>query len=568
MHIIPDLINKHFPFKEFREQQFETLERIINSLSNENNHFILESPTGVGKSCIGYTAANALLEVIEEDESFGPEVLICTSTKQLQTQYVESFKNHKDVSHIWSAMNYKCELYYEKEGTEDKVYYGHPLCQKKKCSKRSNCEYLKQKEKFLKSKIGITNYHYFFNFKKLNPQILVADEAHNIEKILCDEASVLLSERQLISLSNNILRHSDSVKIIGIKKFINQIKTLSVKDNININNDIVPYVKDFIEHFKPILKSIIKEIKSKEKKIKSKDKKKVEKLSRLSKVQSSLERLLIKYLKFLKSEVEWVISERNNEKENHRVFIKPIEIYEYFYEHIGNRTNKSIFMSATICGFEQFANQLSLKNYDYLETKSIIPAENRKVYFCHDVGSINYQNKNDILPKFIKMIDRIIAYQHKKEKKIHGLIHSVSYDNAKYIKKHSKYSDHIIVPTREDLLKLNETIIKSTESRIIVSPSILEGIDLIDDLSRFQIFIKVPFNFLGDEWVKTKMNRNQKWYSREAIIKIVQGSGRSIRSEHDWAETFILDSNFSRLLSKDNELFPGWFKESIKVVHS
>jgi Rad3-related DNA helicase len=61
------------------------------------------------------------------------------------------------------------------------------------------------------------------------------------------------------------------------------------------------------------------------------------------------------------------------------------------------------------------------------------------------------------------------------------------------------------------------------------------------------------------------MHKNNKWYARDAIVKIIQGSGRSIRSENDWAETFVLDSNFVRLLNKDKELFPKWFLEGIQI---
>lgn len=567
---VSDLIKKNFPFEEFRDQQYEVLEKIVNSLSKDTDYFILESPTGVGKSCIGYTSARTLLDTLdieEDEENGGPEVLICTKTRQLQLQYVESFKDEDDVSYIWSARNYECSLFPELEGTDEKVYYAHPLCPKKKCPVRSQCKYLEQKDEFVNSQIGITNYHYFMNFKKLRPTVLICDEAHNIEKLLCDEASIIMSERQLISFSNNILRNSEKVRSIDIKKFLDKIKDLVNKKEINIKDDIVPYANDFIAHFKPIFTKVKNELDSKTKNVNSHDKKGMEKLGKLAKLQNSIENAIDKYESFIKSEVDWVISNVNKERENNKINIKPLEISEFFYDHIGGRIQKGIFMSATICGFKEFSKQLDLDNYDYVETDSIIPVENRTVYYCKNIGSINYKNKLQILPQFIKVIDRIIKYQYKKEDKIHGVIHTVSYDNANYIKKNSEYSDNIIIPNRNDLLELNDTIYKSKESKIIVSPSILEGIDLIDDLSRFQIFIKVPFNFLGDKWVKTKMNMNKKWYSREAIIKIVQGSGRSIRSEEDWAETFILDSNFGRLINQDNELFPSWFKESINTVN-
>jgi len=565
-----ELIRKYFPFDEFRNQQYEVIQNIVDSLNEYSNYFILESPTGIGKSCIGYTAAKVIIDNLPKQKrnstEDGPEILICTNTRQLQTQYVESFKDQKDVSFIWSAKNYLCSLHPELENTDKKVYYNHPLCPKKDCPNFKSCEYLNQKNKFMSAKVGITNYHYFFNLVSLSPNVLICDEAHNIERILCDEASILLSERQLVSFSNNILRNSKKVKKINISKFLNLIKEIVNEDEISIERDILPYAEEFIKHFQPILNKVNQELNQLDSK-EEKTKKDTEQLFSLSTLSNSIERAIKKYKKFINSNVDWVISNITKEKTNNKIFIKPLEISEYFDDFISKRIDKGIFMSATICGFEQFAKQLSLDDYNCLETQSFIPVKNRIVYLCKNIGSMNYKNKFTILPKYIEIIDRILKYQYKKTKKIHGIIHSVSYDNANYIKKNSSFSDNMIVPNRQDLMELNSTITKSQESKIIVSPSILEGIDLIDDLSRFQIFIKVPFSFLGDQWVKTKMNQNRKWYSREAIIKIVQGSGRSIRSEEDWAETFILDSNFGRLLNEDVELFPIWYKDSIKSVN-
>ena len=78
-------------------------------------------------------------------------------------------------------------------------------------------------------------------------------------------------------------------------------------------------------------------------------------------------------------------------------------------------------------------------------------------------------------------------------------------------------------------------ILSEAEDIILVSPRITEGVDLHDDLSRFQFFPKVPYPYLGDAWIKGKLERDPDWYSRETIIKLVQGAGRSIRSEDDWA---------------------------------
>ena len=123
----------------------------------------------------------------------------------------------------------------------------------------------------------------------------------------------------------------------------------------------------------------------------------------------------------------------------------------------------------------------------------------------------------------------------------------------------------MIVPENRDLLDIDK-FMKNNTNKIIVSPSILEGIDLKNDFSRFQIFIKVPFASLGDNWVKKRMESDSNWYARDTILKIVQGAGRSIRSKDDWAHTFILDSNINRLFRDHQYMFPKWFLEAVNFI--
>jgi len=127
----------------------------------------------------------------------------------------------------------------------------------------------------------------------------------------------------------------------------------------------------------------------------------------------------------------------------------------------------------------------------------------------------------------------------------------------------SKYASIMYVPERGSNLDIKK-IMESKSNTILVSPSIIEGMDLKDDLSRFQIFLKVPFAYLGDPWIKCRMELNRNWYSREAVVKIIQGYGRSIRSKDDYAFTFMLDNNFVNLMDRNVELFPKWFKEAVK----
>ena len=91
------------------------------------------------------------------------------------------------------------------------------------------------------------------------------------------------------------------------------------------------------------------------------------------------------------------------------------------------------------------------------------------------------------------------------------------------------------------------------------------GISLDDDLSRFQILLKVPYPNISSNKIKARQKSNKKWYDWQTCVDIIQAYGRIIRSECDYGDTFILDSCFSDILKKTN-YFPRWFTDAIKIL--
>jgi ATP-dependent DNA helicase DinG len=91
------------------------------------------------------------------------------------------------------------------------------------------------------------------------------------------------------------------------------------------------------------------------------------------------------------------------------------------------------------------------------------------------------------------------------------------------------------------------------------------GLDLKDDLSRFQIIIKVPYPYLGDRWIDAKRKLSRQWYIWQTGLRLIQGYGRSVRSKQDWAKTYVLDSAFAPFVRKNGNIFPDWFTQAIQA---
>ena len=116
---------------------------------------------------------------------------------------------------------------------------------------------------------------------------------------------------------------------------------------------------------------------------------------------------------------------------------------------------------------------------------------------------------------------------------------------------------------RDDIITKH---IDSAEPTVLISPSLHLGLDLKDDLSRFAIIVKMPYANLGDRWINARYNspNGKKWYSWLSALHLVQAYGRSVRSETDWAHTYVLDSEFRRFVNMNRIILPGWFLEGIQ----
>ena len=100
---------------------------------------------------------------------------------------------------------------------------------------------------------------------------------------------------------------------------------------------------------------------------------------------------------------------------------------------------------------------------------------------------------------------------------------------------------------------------------MLLSPSMTEGLDLRDNLSRFQIVAKMPYASLADPYVKTRMSLDPDWYRLQTALTLVQALGRSIRSKDDYATSYIIDGDFAFFMRQADSILPDWWKDSVEA---
>jgi ATP-dependent DNA helicase DinG len=223
-------------------------------------------------------------------------------------------------------------------------------------------------------------------------------------------------------------------------------------------------------------------------------------------------------------------------------------------------------MSAIILNHNVYCKSVGLNPTDvkFIRVSSDFPIENRPIYPLN-TAYLNYDNlqRQEIRSNIVKAVDKIMNL-HQNDK---GIIHTTSYKQLNFIKQNVSYQNAQRLVETNSLIERDEVIGRHTATKseftVLISPSLYTGLDLKDDLSRFQIIVKVPFPDLNDRWIYAKTKKDKQWYYWQTALRLVLSYGRSVRSKEDWAKTYVLDSLFSDFLGKNRSMFPDWFTSAI-----
>lgn len=263
---------------------------------------------------------------------------------------------------------------------------------------------------------------------------------------------------------------------------------------------------------------------------------------------------------------EWIIYTSEAEDKTISLNIKPLHaanIFHQYVEHYG--IQHVIFMSATILSAKLFCEELGIKQNEVgiIHADSTFDPKKSPIYY-YPIGEMSYKNfintnlKNILINNLTRVIIQILhLYPNQK-----GIIHTGNYNIASIIITNINNNRLLMRKLHESNEQLLQRHAKSTNS-VLVSPSLNTGADLKDDLSRFQIIVKLPFISLGDKAVKYRASQDSDWYVCDMLKTLIQACGRSTRSSDDYSITYILDASFYQWVSKYNRWLPQSFLNRI-----
>jgi len=179
------------------------------------------------------------------------------------------------------------------------------------------------------------------------------------------------------------------------------------------------------------------------------------------------------------------------------------------------------------------------------------------------VADMSYRTFKDELPALLAEIQRLVD-KHPNQK---GIIHTVSYrlnkavmglNNPRFIT-HDRYN-------KDDILRQ----FMESENKVFVSPSSTRGVNLPDDLCRFIIIAKAPFQSLGDKLVSSRVHGTggfgKFWYRAMCAQDIMQASGRGVRHKDDHCVTYVIDKQAENIIVNNQRLFPKYWMQAVDYL--
>jgi ATP-dependent DNA helicase DinG len=246
-----------------------------------------------------------------------------------------------------------------------------------------------------------------------------------------------------------------------------------------------------------------------------------------------------------------------------KLVFRPLCAAKYARDFLFSRADMIVIMSATILDFKVFCRTLELTADDCecLAVRSDIPIKNRPIFY-RPLGSMNFRNKGATLPKIAEALDKLLCARPDRK----GIIHTNSYEMNRILTRALTAAGHgerIITHEPGGAEGAIERHSTSPGPTVLCSPAMTEGVDLRDDLSRFQVVLKVPYPNPKNPYVAARMGRDDGWYAWQTAMRLIQATGRSVRSPSDFAETYIVDSDFGEFRRRNRHLLPGWWLDAV-----
>jgi ATP-dependent DNA helicase DinG len=537
-----------FPEATPRPLQTEIL-NFLTIYYDEADAFFIEAPPGVGKSAIAVALARwhaartrAKPDYLRLNEC---RAYITTTTVNLEDQYMRSYRSG-GLKQLHSASHFTCTRR-NKERHLLTCEEGRVISKttKQACPGGAPCPYVVAKTEFAEAPYGILNAAYLLTEANYVGQLgrrglLIADEGHTLSEAICNFLDFRLTPKAIQALD------------LDFPYIVEDGREMDV---------FLAWLK---EEYKPRLSERIKmlqdEIETRSGERAEEDPTLLTYLREHQKATGEEGRLSI-MLEHVNAE-KWVL-EREDGKRGESISLTPISSRGFARPILGKIADKLVLLSATLIDFDYHREELEIDPFrlGVFSAPSPFPLNHRPIYAVPRVR-LDHRNLDASAREAAEVIHPILE-RHANQR---GIIFTSSYAQALAVQREvnlllgeNRLTTHEGANGKALLLREHG----KRSNSVIVSPSMHEGVDLKGELSAFQIVTKLPFPSLGSKVVKRRREVIPTWYNYTTALKLIQASGRSIRTEKDEAATYILDANFNWFYPANRHLFPEYWQQAV-----
>jgi ATP-dependent DNA helicase DinG len=571
------------PDLELRNIQAVVINKVKEAIAAGKTDIFISAPTGTGKGIIALEVARRLLD----KENWDSYVL--TSEKSLQAQYeedTEKYDIHSDAKSICGIDTYKCHVNNEKFslGVCRMMGKGNSEALKMPCA--STCEYLQRWSAAKEASRTIMNYSYWMiqmNYVlakmegyapfQIRP-LVVCDEAHKLPDIIEDHFACSIDLkfieriRNVVALLRSEGHINHQIQHHDIESALTRCFRLTAKCNNQLHLDALT---NLYVHYDVLNKAVISvseafaqkylkgksDITSLQKKIRNMPKE----VRAVFRLKDSLKDRLCKledYIQIIKdTSIENLVvdASSNEERKYHN-----LNDAHLFQKHFKAFSKVRIYMSATIQA-NLLIQRFGIPQEDalILDVKSSWDKRRSPIVLCN-TANMTFKNQDESLKKCVRKIDELMR-QHRGQR---GIIHTTSNVIMNYVIEHSGFSSRMFPYSgTEEKMSILDNFHDYPADAVLIGPSLTTGIDMKDDLARFNIVIKLSFPNMGSAlWAKRYEIANHIYIGETASI-LEQSCGRTTRSEDDFSISYILDSRAKSFINGNRNLFSSSFLERI-----
>lgn len=522
----------YFPLAKPRPEQERALDELCSLIDQGKRVLVGELGTGVGKSAVAVCLGRWLEAREPVPTGFNPGTVVLTSQLLLQNQYVRDL----GAQDLRSSSNFLC-AHPQSAGTCGEMSRVRKAVGKERAKALGcpGCPYRAAKEAFACAPLGVTNYSYFLSEGVYAGELplrhlLVLDEAHNVEDEVRRWAAVSVSESEADEFGCRLPSHLYADRAIAWLD----------------------------REFKPALVAKLSKISEKLAEAAPKSSALGKVIARLAEENDRIDKRVCQINRLVGVDHGNVLVSSNEDRKGRKsILFQSLEVGGFASDLIYHKASACLLMSATILDQKLFAKHVGLPAGTPMVR---VPTPFKARAFgvrLRPVGRMSRDGIERSLPKIKDAIRRILR-ENPDEK---GIIHTVSYKIAQEV---ARVGDPRLLiqkgaEDREGMIRLH---LNSDRPTVLVSPAMSEGLDLRDDLGRFQVICKMPYPPMSDPVVKAK---GWDWYSWRTVRQLVQAVGRGVRSESDWTKTYVLDACFADLIDRSGHLLPEHLIDGLEI---